>query len=148
MRVRRTVYIGQPPDVVLAFVGDHANDRRWRRELDTHEFVGDVREGVGLRMHQAVSYQGRSAELNLEVTDITPGERICYRVHGGVRAHGSYDARPDGPGTLLEVSMTLELKGDQRMLERYLHQALEHIVDEDLDQLKTLLDAETPEELM
>jgi uncharacterized membrane protein len=146
MRVRHAVYVDRPSDEVFAFISNHANDALWRTELDSHEFVGEAREGVGLRMRQMVSYQGRSAELNLEVTDLTPGERICFRAHGGVRAHGCYEVKPDGFGTILEVAVTLELKGGQEMLERYLRQALESAVADDLGRLKTLLEGAPAEE--
>jgi hypothetical protein len=141
MRVRSGIYIERPPAEVFDFVADHSNDMLWRSELASHEYVGDLRRGVGARMHQRLAYQGRTAEISLEETDHVEGERICFRAHGGVRAHGCYDIVADGPGTLFRVAITVELKGAESMLERYLQQALEGAVASDLERLKAVLES-------
>ena len=141
MRVRQSVYIDRPPAEVFAFVADHANDSLWRTELDSHEYVGDLRQGIGARMHQRLSYQGRTAEVSVEETDHQEGKRICFRAHGGVRAHGCYDLLSDGPGTCFQVAITVELKGSETMLERYLNQALESAVEIDLARLKSVVES-------
>lgn len=140
MRVRQSVYIHRPPDEVFLFVADRANDHLWRTELGSSAFVGPVTSGVGVHARQSVSYQGRSGELNIEVTDFDPGRRLCFRVHGGARAHGCCDVVPDGDGSRLEFTLTLELKGDQVMLERFLRQAIESVAAADLARLAGLLE--------
>jgi uncharacterized membrane protein len=141
MRVRQSIYIERAPDEVFAFIADHDNDVLWRTELDSSEFLGESRQGVGARIRQVFSYQGRSADLSFEVTDFIPERRICFRAHGGLRAHGCYDVAADGDGAMLKVSMTLELKGEEMMLERYLRQALESTVSADLARLKSVLES-------
>ncbi len=141
MRVHKSIFIERPVDEVFAFVADHANDARWRSELLSSSVVGDVREGVGMRLHQVVSYQGRTGEANVEVTEIEPGRRICYRAHGGIRAHGCYDLETEGDGTRLNVSATVELKGPAAMLERYIRQAVEEAAEHDLERLRAVLEA-------
>jgi glyoxylate utilization-related uncharacterized protein len=79
--------------------------------------------------------------MNLEVTEFEPGHRVCFRARGGVRAHGCYDLRPDGFGALLSVSVTVELKGDESMLERYVRQAVEHATGSDLMRLREVLES-------
>jgi len=140
MRVRQSVYIHRSPDDVFSFVADRANDHLWRTELGSSTLVGPVTSGVGVHARQSVSYQGRSGELNVEVTDFDPGRRLCFRVHGGARAHGCCDVRPEGDGSRLEFTLTLELKGDQAMLERFMRQAIESVVEADLARLAGLLE--------
>lgn len=141
MRVSRSTYIERTVDDVFAFVADHDNDRLWREELVSSRIDGDAGQGIGTHLHQTLSHQGRTAETNLEVTEFERGHRICFRAHGGVRAHGCYDLVPDGPGTLLTVSATIELKGEQAMLERYVRQAVEQSAENDLLRLKAVLEA-------
>lgn len=140
MRVRQSVYIHRSPDDVFSFVADRANDHLWRTELGSSTLVGPVTSGVGVHARQSVSYQGRSGELNVEVTDFDPGRRLCFRVHGGARAHGCCDVTPEGDGSRLEFTLTLELKGDQAMLERFMRQAIESVVEADLAHLAGLLE--------
>lgn len=140
MRVSQSIYIARPSEDVFAFVADHKNDHLWRAELISTNVEGDVGEGVGTHVRQRVSYQGRTAETHLEVTEFEPGRRICFRAHGGVRAHGCYDVKPDGPGTYLTVSATVELKGGAAMLERFVRQAVEQAAAQDLQRLKGVLE--------
>lgn len=140
MRLRQSIYIERPVGDVFAFIADHANDRRWRSEVVSSRSDGGP--GVGAHLHQTVSYRGRTAEAHLEVTEHVPGERICFRAHGGVRAHGCYDLHPEGDGTRLAVSATVELKGGAAMLERYVRQAVEQAAAADLERLKAILEAQ------
>jgi uncharacterized membrane protein len=140
MRIRQTAYIDRPAGDVFVFVADRANDPQWRTELEAHAYIDDPEQGGEARIKQVVSYQGRTTEFTLEVTDLVPDSRICFRVHGGARAHGCCDIAADGPGTSLGVSITVELKGEQVMLERYLRQALEGTMTEDLQRLKETLE--------
>lgn len=140
MRIRQTAYIDRPASDVFTFVADRANDPQWRTELEAHAYIDDPEQGAGARIRQVVSYQGRTAEFTLEITDVVPENRICFRTHGGVRAHGCCDLAADGPGAGLTFSITVELKGEQLMLERYLRQALENTVADDLARLKETLE--------
>ena len=141
MRAHGSIVIDRPVAEVFAFVADSANDPLWRGELVASAVVGDVREGVGTHLRQTISYQGRTAEASLEVTEFEPDARICFRAHGGIRAHGCYDLRPEGDGTYLAVSVTVELKGAAAMLERYVSQAIEDAVSADLARLKSVLES-------
>lgn len=141
MRVQRSIYVERPVEEVFWFLADHANDRRWRSELLGMNVVGDVGQGVGAHTRQTISYQGRILEVNLEITDFVPNERICLKAHGGVRAHGCLAVRPEGTGTRVSVSGTAELKGSAAMMERYILQAVELIAEEDLKRLRTVLES-------
>lgn len=141
MRVRQSIYIDRPPAEVFAFVADHHNDHLWRSELVSVQSVGEIAEGVGAHLKQVVSYQGRTGEASLEITDFVPGEKICYRAHGGIRAHGCYDFTPEGDGTRFAVSATVELKGAATMLERYVQQAVERAATTDLERLRQVIES-------
>jgi len=142
MRVRKSIYIDRPPAEVFAFVADHQNDRLWRSELVSVQPVGEIAEGVGAHLKQVVTYQGRTAEANLEITDFVPGAKICYRAHGGIRAHGCYDFTPEGDGTRFSMSATVELKGAATMLEHYIQQAVERAAAVDLERLRQVIESQ------
>ncbi len=140
MRVSQTIYIERPADEVFAFIADHGNDMLWRAELVSSRVEGDVPSGIGTHVRQTITHQGRSTDVNLEISEFEQDRRVCFRARGGIRAHGCYDVNPDGPGTLLSVSVTIELKGTEAMLERFVRQAVESAVDADLSQLKAVLE--------
>lgn len=142
MRVSQTIYIERAADDVFAFVADHGNDTLWRTELESSRVEGEVSSGVGAHLRQTIAYQGRSTEVNLEISEFEQDHRVCFRARGGLRAHGCYDVKPDGPGTLLSVAVTIELKGSETMLERYVRQALTSAVETDLQQLKLVLESQ------
>lgn len=142
MRVQKSIYIERPAADVFWFLADPSNDRRWRSELLGIEFVGEVRQGVGTHTRQRISYQGRIVEVSIEVSEFVPGERICYKGHGGVRAHGCLAVRGEGDGSRVSVTGTAELKGPAAMMERYISQAVDRVAEEDLRRLRDVL--ETP----
>lgn len=141
MRAQKSIYVDRPVEDVFWFLADHTNERRWRSELLGLAFVGDVSQGVGAHTRQTISYQGRIVEVNLEVTEFLPGERICFKAHGGVRAHGCIAVRPEGTGTRVSVSGTAELKGPAAMMERFIMQAVERVAEEDLKRLRAVLES-------
>ncbi|MEN6431109.1 MAG: SRPBCC family protein [Coriobacteriales bacterium] len=141
MRTRQSIRIERPCEEVFWFLADHTNERRWRAELLATRFVGEVRQGVGTHLRQTLSYQGRIVEADLEITDFVPGERIGFTVHGGVRAHGSISVRAERGGTRVVAAGSAELKGSAAMMERFITQAVERIVIEDLTRLKRVLEA-------
>lgn len=140
MHVNSSVYIERPVSEVFTFVADPSNDLRWRGELVSSQVEGDVHQGLGTHVRQVIAYQGRTACVNLEVTASEPDSRICVRARGGVAAHGCLDLRRDGSGTLLQASITIELKGDQTMLERFVRQAVEQVAETDLARLREALE--------
>lgn len=140
MRVISSVSIECPVDEVFAFIADPGNDLRWRAELTSSQVEGGAHHGLGAHVRQTIAYQGRTACVNLEMTEFELSRRICFRARGGVRAHGCYDLCPDGRGTLLSVSITVELKGDEAMLERYVRQAIAQAAETDLARLREVLE--------
>ena len=140
MRTRKSVYIERPVADVFSYVADMARHSEWRSELLSTEIVGDVHEGVGTHVRQRIAYQGRTLEANLEITDLVPGERICFRAHGGVHAHGCFDFSAEETGTRFEAMATVELKGALGMMERYIMQAIDRVADADFERLKTVLE--------
>jgi len=140
MRVRNSVYIDRSPADVFAFIADRGNDRLWRREVDASRSDSGSGSEPGARVHQTLMYQGRRAEVTFVMTDVVPEQRLCFRIHSGIRAHGCFDLRPDGNGTFVEFSVTIELKGDEVMLARYIEQAVAHSSEADLEQLKLVLE--------
>lgn len=141
MRAQKSIYVERPVEEVFWFLADHTNERRWRSELLGVALIGDVSQGVGAHTRQTISYQGRILEVNLEVADFVPNERICFKAHGGVRAHGCFAVRPEGKGTRVSVSGTAELKGSAAMMERFIMQAVERVAEEDLERLRTVLES-------
>ncbi|MBN2840152.1 MAG: SRPBCC family protein, partial [Coriobacteriia bacterium] len=121
-------------------VADRGNDRLWRREVDATRSDSGSGSEPGARVHQTLMHQGRRAEVTFVMTDVVPGQRLCFRIHSGIRAHGCFDLRPDGDGTFVEFSVTIELKGDEVMLARYIEQAVARSAEVDLEQLKLVLE--------
>lgn len=141
MRMRKAIFVDRPLEDVFWYVADLARHKEWRSELLDTQIVGSVTQGVGTHFHQRIAYQGRHLQANLEITDFVPGEKICIKAHGGVHAHGCIDFAAQGSGTLVGASVTVELKGALGMMERYIQQAVDRVVESDFERLKAVLES-------
>jgi uncharacterized protein YndB with AHSA1/START domain len=140
VRTHKSVYIARPVADVFWYVADISRHSEWRSELLGSDIVGEVREGVGTHLRQRIAYQGRTLEANLEITDFVPGERICFRAHGGIHAHGCFDFSAEDVGAVMRATATVELKGALTMMERYIRQAIDRVAETDFERLKVVLE--------
>lgn len=138
MRARASIRIEREPEAVFARLADFSTHSSWRPEVVSTQVFGDVERGA--RILQRVSVQGRAAVLDMEVTEFVPPERISFRARGGPRARGGFRLAPDGTGTRVDISASVELEGSASLAEDRIREAAEANTRQSLRRLKMILE--------
>ena len=138
MRARGSIVIAREPGDVFGFVSDPARDTSWRSYVTAAHAAGPM--VVGARARQTYSYEGRVVDLELEVTEYAPPERISFRTHGQVRARISYSCVLEAGGTRFNMSMSAEIPGPAALFESRIQRELDRTIETDLKRLKAALE--------
>ena len=137
MQARASVLIACAPEVAFAFIADTANDRTWRSHLVSSSGRATA---VGDRIVQTYSAEGRSAAIELEVSEYSPPERLSYVMHKPARARFSLACRAEGSGTRVSMSVSANLSGPAALFEGRVQAEADRVLKADLDQLKRALE--------
>jgi uncharacterized membrane protein len=140
MQTRSSIFIAAPVHEVFAFVADLTNQPRWQAGVISANVVGGGPIGVGSQVRVTASYQGRSGESDIEVTEYTPDERISFHTTAPIRARGSYAVRPDGDGTRVSVSGSAQLEGAASFASGIAEKMIEREMTKSLTRLKSILE--------
>ncbi|WP_214327489.1 SRPBCC family protein [Nonomuraea sediminis] len=124
----------RPPQEIFAVLSDLEGYPRW--QVDVLE-ARRTEEGVA----QVRKVMGRRAEIDLNVTEFLPGERLTLQTAAGTRpgVTQSYVVRPAGQGS--EVAFHLELDGVPKMAEHLVKAQLGKQVPLMFERLGALLEA-------
>jgi carbon monoxide dehydrogenase subunit G len=142
MRARGSIVIAREPADVFRFVTDPSHDLSWRSYLAaSHASPGEVAPGSVVR--QTYSYQGRTAEVELEVTEFTPPSKVAFRARGKYPVRFTYTCEPEAGGTRFSMSGSLELTGMASMFEGRIQKELDAAIVSDLGRLKAALERAT-----
>lgn len=139
MRARGSIEITREPAHVFRLVSDPSKDMSWRSYVSASHGTGEVL-GQGSRLRQTYSYEGRTQELEVEVTEYVPPERIGFRTHGQLRARISYSCVAEPGGTRFNMSLAAELPGPAAMFESRIQREVERVIAADLKRLKAVLE--------
>ncbi|MDO8916286.1 MAG: SRPBCC family protein [Coriobacteriia bacterium] len=139
MRARGSVVIAREPADVFAYVSDPSNDLSWRSYLVASHAV-DAELTVGSIIRQTYSYQGRSVDVDLEVTDYAPPEHIGLRARGKIPARINLTCAPESGGTRFNMSGSAELTGPASLFEGRIQRELDQTIATDLKRLKAALE--------
>jgi uncharacterized membrane protein len=103
VRLEHSLVIDRPVDEVFAFVADPDNLPRWQSGLlEVTRLSGDG--GVGSRHREVRSTLGRRIEQVLEVTALTPNERLDLEVvEGPMHLSVGHAFEAAGDGTRITV---------------------------------------------
>jgi carbon monoxide dehydrogenase subunit G len=138
MRARGSVFIERDPAEVFAYVSDPSKDLSWRSFLVASRAVGDP--AVGSIVRQTYSYQGHSVDVELEVTEYAPPERMELVARGKVPARISLTCTPEAGGTRFSVSGSAQLTGLASMFAGRIQRELDAAIVADLGRLKSALE--------
>jgi hypothetical protein len=140
MRARGSVVIAREPSEVFRFVSYPSNDLSWRSYL-VSSHAADAPLAVGSTIRQTYSYQGRSVEVELEVTDYAPPEHIGLRARGKIPARINLTCTPEPGGTRFNMSGSAELTGPASLFEGRIQRELDQTIATDLERLKKALES-------
>lgn len=100
----RSVHIERPPDEVFAFVGDAANDPRWRSNAVRTEWLDDGPMRVGRVDRQVSRVLGREWAVEAEVVEWDPPRMVVWRtVQGPIDVRSRFRVESDGTGSRLTI---------------------------------------------
>jgi len=95
---------------------------------------------VGSRVRQTYSYEGRVVEIEVEVTEYAPPERVGFRTHGQVRARINYSCAAESGGTRINMSMAAEIPGPAALFESRIKRELDRVIEADLKRLRATME--------
>jgi uncharacterized membrane protein len=100
----RSVHIERPPDEVFAFVGDAANNPRWRSNAVRTEWLDDGPMRVGRVGRQVSRVLGREWAVEAEVVEWDPPRMVVWRtVQGPIDVRSRFRVESDGTGSRLTI---------------------------------------------
>lgn len=137
MQVRSSILVARPPAAVFAFIADPANAARWRTHLVSSHGSSAA---VGDRMIQTYSYQGRTEQLELEVTEYGPPERLAYKTEGQIRGRLAFQCRPEAGGTRVSMSISATVPGPAALFSGRIEKEVDTLLKSDLSRLRAALE--------
>ena len=99
MHIERSIVLPEPVDAVWSALVDWERQADWMLDADTVEVVGDLREGVGVRLAVRTRVLGVPAFVErMEVTEWEPPGRLVIRHGGPVTGTGTWSLVPVATG--------------------------------------------------
>jgi polyketide cyclase/dehydrase/lipid transport protein len=125
---------------VFAYLTDVTNLPRWQKtSLSAH---ADGELAVGARIHERREFQGRSAEVELEVTAYDPPTRFELKsLRGPVSYELWHGLRPSDGGTRLHVGVAFKFGALMRVASKAFIKPAEREFQKDFERLKEMLEA-------
>jgi polyketide cyclase/dehydrase/lipid transport protein len=138
-----SIHISRPPDEVFAFVGDAANNPRWRRNVVRTEWLDDGPMRVGRRGRQTARLLGREWTVDAEVAEWDPPRSVAWRsVQGPVSVRSWVRVDGDATGSLVSGGADGGFTGPiGRLLTRLAVPRMVRQAEIDLEKLRALLES-------
>ncbi len=138
-----SIHVDRPPDVVFAFVGDAANNPKWRKNVVRTVWLDDAPMGVGRRGRQAARLLGREWTVDAVVAEWDPPRSAAWRtVQGPVSVRSWVHVEPDGSGSLVSGGADGNFTGPiGRLLTRLAVPRMVRQAEADLETLRRLLES-------
>lgn len=131
--------LAHPPNVVSAFLAHLENDPLWRREIVGSALVEGESGTVGARYDETVDWEGVQARVPLRIAEYTVPERLLLiSEEPGYRGTSEYTFAPDGTGTALTLTQSVETSGALKLVEPFMWAVIARWVGRDI---RTLDDA-------
>lgn len=136
MQARGSTVVDASADRAFEFVADPANDTRWRSYVVASH--GRV-HGLGDTISQTYSYQGRTQQVTMEVSEYEPPSRLGFLIREPARIRMAFQFRPEGSGCRVSMAFSAMLSGPAAMFEGRIGTELQKLITTDLQRLKAAL---------
>jgi len=134
------VEIDRPVADVFAYLTDVRNVPEWQESAVSAEWIEE-----GRRFRERRTFLGRSAELELEVTELDPDRRFDVRtVKAPVKLEIHHTLAAVDGGTRLQLTAEAKLSGALRLAGAMAKAQAERQFRSDLERLKEVLEGRTP----
>jgi carbon monoxide dehydrogenase subunit G len=140
--ITQSVTVNRPVEEVWDFIGSFENTTRWSRGVLEARQTSDGPLGVGSRLQTVVKAFGRRRTADYLVTEYEPNHAFAFEVSSGpMTSRARYSVEPAGAGTRLTASGEAEATGLYRLLSPVLVRILERHSQDDLTNVKRILEA-------
>jgi carbon monoxide dehydrogenase subunit G len=140
--ITQSVTIDRPVEAVWDFIGDFENTTRWSRGVLEARQTSDGPLGVGSTLQTVVTAFGRRRTADYLVTEYEPNHGFAFEVTSGpMTSRARYSVEPAGAGTRLTASGEAEVTGLYRLLAPILVRTLKRHSQDDLTNVKRILEA-------
>jgi len=140
--ITQSVTVNRPVEEVWDFIGSFENTTRWSRGVLEARQTSDGPLGVGSRLQTVVKAFGRRRTADYLVTEYEPNHAFAFEVSSGpMTSRARSSVEPAGAGTRLTASGEAEVTGLYRLLAPVLVRILERHSQDDLTNVKRILEA-------
>ena len=144
MKLEHSVVIARPVNDVFDLVGNPDNDPEWGSLIIKSEQTPPGPVGAGSTFQQTASFMGGSVTTVIEVTDYEPGRLLRYTATEPIALQHSRIFEEAPEGTRLTFVIDMQPRGKFLLAGSILKQIAGRQLKEDLDEIKSLLEAPQP----
>ena len=145
-RIESRIEIGAPPATDFHWLVDPDRLARWITGFIGSEPIGSREVRVGSRSRDIIEAEGRRFEVETEIVEVIPGERLAVRITspaGGFDQSDSYDLEARDTATELVYRSDMRFRGLMRLLTPLITPRIRARADKDLATLKREVEADT-----
>jgi carbon monoxide dehydrogenase subunit G len=137
-----SVTVERPREEVFAFVADARNRPRWDESVDSEELTSPEPIGVGTTVRTRLRSMGRDYEINWEVVEHQPPDRMTIEsTSGPMSTTLAYRLDARNGGTSVQFSVTGRPAGALRLLQPLIARNTQRNLDRGFARLKELLES-------
>jgi uncharacterized protein YndB with AHSA1/START domain len=143
-RIESRVEIGAPPATVFPWLVDPDRLSRWISGFVGSEPIGSGEVRVGSRSRDTIEADGRRIEVETEIVELLPDERLAVRITSSSHDQfDSYDLDARDGATELTYRSEMRMRGLTRLLSPLIARQLRARAVNDLAKLKREVEADT-----
>ncbi len=136
-RIESRVEIGAPPATVFPWLVEPDRLSRWISGFIGSEPIGEGGVRVGSRSRDIIEAEGRRIEVETEIVELRPGERLAVRItSSGSDQIDSYDLAARDGATELTYQSDMRMRGLTQLLTPLITPRIRARADNDLATLK------------
>ena len=140
--ITQSVTVNRPVAEVWTFISNFENTTRWSRGVLEARQTSDGPLGIGSTLQTVVKAFGRRRTADYLVTEYQPNRAFAFTVTSGpMTSRARYAVEPAGAGTRLTASGEAAATGLYRLLAPILVRTLKRHSQDDLANLKRILEA-------
>ena len=140
--ITQSVTVNRPVEEVWDFISNFENTTRWSRGVLEARQTSDGPLGIGSTLQTVVKAFGRRRTADYLVTEYEPNRALAFEVTSGpMTSRARYSVAPAGAGTRLTASGEAQATGRYRLLAPLLVRIVKRHSEDDLANLKRLLEA-------
>lgn len=140
MRIRNSLVIACPPEIVFGWIEDPERARRWQPDVAEGEVLRAQPGMVGTQFREVLQDNRGQVEMLGQITEFEPGRSMAVLLHGeGMTVTARYEVSPHPSGTLLHADQSLAIPGRlARLLQPVIRRRVSARARADLQRLKLL----------